>query len=140
CWDGLENHNMVGWNTPGHPHRIYTVAEAEPFYSISISERLDDVEFSSRTIFVKAGASYIFAAGSRPGKAIVGIEGNEGLDEVYANKNIVVNYTADDDAITEIATESRPSAKGIYDLNGRRLNKIVRPGVYIVNGVKTLVK
>ncbi|MCX4330721.1 MAG: beta-N-acetylhexosaminidase [Muribaculaceae bacterium] len=140
CWDGLENHNMVGWNSPGHPHRIYTVAEAEPFYTISISERLDGVEFSSRTIFVKAGASYIFAAGSRPGKAIVGIEGNEGLDEVYANKNIIVNYTADDDAITEIATDSRPSAKGIYDLNGRRLNKIVRPGVYIVNGVKTLVK
>jgi hypothetical protein len=29
---------------------------------------------------------------------------------------------------------------GIYDLKGRQLRSISRPGVYIVNGVKMLVK
>ncbi len=32
------------------------------------------------------------------------------------------------------------SAKGIYDLQGRRLSEITAPGVYIINGEKVLVK
>lgn len=140
CWDGVENLDLVGWTNPGHPIAFYPLVEAEPFYTISISERLDGVEFASRLICVKAGSSYAFAANSRPGKSLVGIEGNENLDKIYAHKQIVVNYVTDNDAISEIAADPTDSPKGIYDLSGRRLNKIVRPGVYVINGVKTLVR
>lgn len=139
CWDGVENLSMVGWNDPGHPHRIYTVDGAEPFYNITITEKLDEQVLSEKTIMVKAGASYMFWANSRPGKDLVNIEGNDGLDEIYAHKHIVVTYTAANDAIDEIAAPTNNSG-AIYDLQGHRLNRISRPGVYIVNGKKVLVK
>ena len=40
--------------------------------------------------------------------------------------------------ISEIISDAMP--EGIYDLNGRRLLKPTAPGIYIVNGKKTLVK
>ncbi len=36
--------------------------------------------------------------------------------------------------------EMRNEKEEIYDLQGRRINKITEPGIYIVNGVKVLVK
>ncbi len=140
CWDGNADLTLVGWDSPGHAIRIYPLAEAEPYFTLTVSEQLDGVEFESRTVLVKAGSGYMFAANSRPGKVLVGIEGNEGLDEIYANKRIVVKYKSDENAINEIAADQTPGIKGIYDLSGRRLSKVGRHGVYIVNGVKTLVK
>lgn len=41
-------------------------------------------------------------------------------------------------SIEEIGAEE--VAKGIYDLTGRRIEQIVKPGVYVVNGKKTVIK
>ncbi|MDE7335944.1 MAG: beta-N-acetylhexosaminidase [Muribaculaceae bacterium] len=139
CWDGEDGLFLVGWYSPGHQIRIYNIDAYTPFYSINIVERLDGVEFASRTIAVKAGQSYMFAADSRPNKYLVNVTGHEDLNNIYSHKNIVVDYSSDA-AIDEVAAEPTSSASGIYDLNGVRLNKIVRPGIYIINGVKTLVK
>ena len=139
CWDGNEDLTLVGWDSPGHQIKIYEIEAYAPYYGINIVERLDGVEISSRSVSVKAGESYKFAANSRPGKALVNVTGHEDLDEIYGHKNIIVDYT-DESGISEVAADQTPSATGIYDLNGRRLNKIVRPGLYIINGVKTLVK
>ena len=139
CLDGEDGLFLVGWYSPGHQLLIYNIDAYTPFYSINIVERLDGVEFASRTIAVKAGQSYMFAADSRPNKYLVNVTGHEDLNNIYSHKNIVVDYSSDA-AIDEVAAEPTSSASGIYDLNGVRLNKIVRPGIYIINGVKTLVK
>ena len=41
-------------------------------------------------------------------------------------------------SIEEIGAEE--VAEGIYDLTGRRIEQIVKPGVYVVNGKKTVIK
>lgn len=42
--------------------------------------------------------------------------------------------------IESIVSENENASKGIYDLSGRRIEKISLPGIYIVNGKKQLVK
>ena len=44
------------------------------------------------------------------------------------------------DGVNGIAADASESANEIYDLQGRKLNTIIQPGVYIVNGEKTYVK
>lgn len=44
--------------------------------------------------------------------------------------------SAQDGIVDIIIDEKRQGVEGIYDLQGRRLNEISRPGIYIVNGVK----
>jgi len=141
CWDGNGDLTLVGWYAPGHQYKLYTVAEAAPFYKVTVTERTDDgTVFATRTALVKAGASYLFAANSRPGKALVSIEGNEGLEEIYANKDIVVTYHAENDAINGITAGPTPGTGEIYDLAGRRLSKVSEPGIYVINGIKTLIR
>ena len=41
--------------------------------------------------------------------------------------------------INEVTTEDA-NVKGIYDLQGRKIDEITKPGLYIVDGVKVLVK
>ena len=41
-------------------------------------------------------------------------------------------------AIEEVETEN--GVEAVYDLQGRRINEITQPGIYVVNGVKVLVK
>ena len=41
--------------------------------------------------------------------------------------------------INEVTTENA-NVKGIYDLQGRKIDEITKPGLYIVDGVKKLVK
>lgn len=142
CWDGNEDLTLVGWDAPGHDIQIYPIDRVSPYFSVTVTEQDQDGEvFSTSQAYVHAGNSYMFAANSRPGKALTSITGNEGLDKIYANKNIIVTYTVDKSGINEIAANPAAGAPGaIYDLNGRLLSKVVRRGIYIVNGVKTIVK
>ena len=141
CWDGNEDLSSVGWTDPGHDHKLYTVAEAYPFFTITIVEKLGEETISEKTVLAKAGASYMFWANSRPGKDLVSIEGNEGLDEIYANKHITVTYAAEGEGSIQAIESAQSAARcTIYDLRGNRLTRITAPGIYIVNGVKTLVK
>ena len=43
-------------------------------------------------------------------------------------------------AIENVEVENADVVKGIFDLTGRRVEEITAPGIYIVNGKKTLVK
>lgn len=42
-------------------------------------------------------------------------------------------------AIEDIEEAATP-VKGIYDLTGRKLDEITKPGIYVIDGKKTLVK
>lgn len=53
--------------------------------------------------------------------------------------DIPVSVKSEQDGIEEI-TAGNSVREGVYDLQGRRLEGKLRPGVYIINGVKTVVK
>lgn len=140
CWDGNDDLRMVGWYDPGHTHKLYTLEEATPYYQITITEKSElGKVLSERTVLVRAGNSFVFTANSRPGKTLLSIEGNDDMNEIYANKQITVTYALDEDGIDPLlpAAES-PASPRIHDLQGRSINRINHPGIYIINGRKTL--
>ena len=53
--------------------------------------------------------------------------------------SLTVTKTGEETAIDEIKGENG-EVKAIYDLTGRRINEIARPGIYIVGGKKVFVK
>ena len=53
--------------------------------------------------------------------------------------SLTITKTGDETGINEVKGENG-KAKVIYDLTGRRVDAITTPGIYIVNGKKTLVK
>ena len=52
---------------------------------------------------------------------------------------VYVEYASGSTAIEDVETET-VGVKVIYDLSGRRVEKITNAGIYIVNGKKILVK
>ncbi len=44
------------------------------------------------------------------------------------------------DAVNEILSAPDACENSVYDLSGRRIARVTKPGIYIVNGVKTFVK
>ena len=76
------------------------------------------------------------------------IEFVEGVNEFYLYglvgrtiylTSLTITKTGEETAINEVKGENG-EAKAIYDLTGRRVNEIAKPGIYIVNGKKVLVK
>jgi hypothetical protein len=53
--------------------------------------------------------------------------------------SLTITKTGDETGINEVKGENG-KVKVIYDLTGRRVDAITAPGIYIVNGKKTLVK
>lgn len=62
-------------------------------------------------------------------------EGGTTLQSSFAFRGIISGTTD----INEVENENK-EAKAIYDLQGRKLNTITEPGLYIINGNKILVK
>ena len=58
--------------------------------------------------------------------------------EGYWKLELAVIKSGDVTSIEEIGAET--VSEGIYDLTGRRIEQIVKPGVYVVNGKKTVIK
>ena len=76
------------------------------------------------------------------------IEFVEGVNEFYLYgmvgrtiylTSLTITKTGEETAIDEVKGENG-KVKTIYDLTGRRVNEIAKPGIYIVNGKKVLVK
>lgn len=53
--------------------------------------------------------------------------------------SLTITKTGEETGISEVKGEN-VKVKAIYDLTGRRIDSITAPGIYIVNGKKTLVK
>lgn len=58
---------------------------------------------------------------------------------IYVTSLTITKVGGEDTSIGEVKGEN-DKAKVIYDLTGRRVDAITAPGIYIVNGKKTLVK
>lgn len=52
--------------------------------------------------------------------------------------DILVNLTAEENAVDAIEADENAGREVIYTIDGRRLNSIAEPGIYIVNGKKVV--
>ena len=140
CWDGLGNGALVGWNDPGHPYQIFKYF-AQPYFKVTIQtvDTEGKVLVPQTETLVKAGDSYTLTTETIEGYSLKSIEGAVGLESIAEHKIIKVVY--EDDSQTGIE-EIRPDRKteGIFDLSGRKLQRISHKGLYIVNGQKMMVK
>ena len=103
------------------------------------------------TNITPAGTAYILANGDN-GVGLYKAELNEGEGTAFqnnANKAYLVvegssealSYGFDFGGTTAIeGVEATAGEKAIYDLTGRKIDAITAPGLYIINGVKTIVE
>ena len=73
-------------------------------------------------------------------KTIFKVKANKAYLEMPSTQASSVGFRFDfaTTAIEEVETEN--GVEAVYDLQGRRINEITQPGIYVVGGVKVLVK
>jgi hypothetical protein len=140
CWDGLASGALVGWNAPGHPYKVFEYF-VEPYYSVLVNEVDTEGKVLGTTKYpVKAGSAFALQASDRAGYVIDKIEGAESLACVESHLKVTVTYMDEKlVGITPIVGDEHTKS-GIYDPSGRRVDRIVHPGVYIISGQKVFVK
>lgn len=138
AWDGQENLNMVGWTAPGHPHTFYEFI-AEPYFKVTVTKvDTDGNKLGSDTsAFVKAGTAYTVDVPEVKKYEAVGISGHESGAPIEENKTITITYQSTESGIAEVESEGK--VKGIYDLQGRKLQQTDH-GLYIIDGKKSIVR
>jgi hypothetical protein len=140
CWDGLASGALVGWNAPGHPYKVYQYF-VEPYFTVLVDEVDTEGRVLASTKYpVKAGSAFALQASDRAGYVIDKIEGAESLACVESHLKVTVTYMDEKlVGITPIVGDEHTKS-GIYDPSGRRVDRIVHPGVYIISGQKVFVK
>lgn len=139
CWDGLASGALVGWNAPGHPYKVYEYF-VEPYYTVLVKEvDTQDNLLGTSKYLVKAGDALTLELTNHPQYNVVKVEGAEGLGCVESHLVVTVLYQHETIVgISPVASDS--AEQGIYDLTGRRINRITQSGVYIIGGEKVYVK
>lgn len=51
-----------------------------------------------------------------------------------------IEESQDPDIVENVTTRPRPAAKGIYTIQGQRVTRITKPGIYIIDGKKKVVR
>lgn len=141
-WDGNENGDMVGWDQGnGHPMKIYHFT-AQPFFMLTMNcVTADGKTLQTVANLHAAGEHYPLIIPVIRGYKVKSIEGNENYQDIIEQHyTMTVTYEPIVDGIDTVVTDAPASRTGIYDLQGRRLQSITQPGIYIVNGKKVLVK
>ena len=144
-WDGIEDGSLVGWNSgTGHPIRISKFI-AQPYFTASLTcTTADGRVLYSTSRFVQAGDALSLPLPTLDGYALESVTGNETLngtaDDFY-DVRAVYAPTQSGIATPVVADDaSSRHARGIYDLQGRRLQRVTTPGVYVINGRKVVVR
>lgn len=140
CWDGLGSGALVGWNDPGHPYKLYEYY-VDPYFEVTVQAvDTEEAELGTTRALVRAGEPYTLTPAAIEGYTLREIQGGEGLTAVGEHLTVKVIYAKDGtDGLTGIAAD-RPGPNRIYDLYGRRLQRIASPGLYIVDGQKVIVR
>ena len=96
-------------------------------------------------------SNYVFSVDNDK-KALLITEGNKylynsnGKGRIYTSKSywkieLIGTEEGTLTSIVDVETEAgKPAIEGIFDLTGRKIEEITKPGIYIINGKKTLVK
>ena len=83
----------------------------------------------------------LFRSPAIDGLFVKTIDADGSTDAVAANIKATIVYTADEaSGIDGIEADGAAVRSGIFDLTGRRISGTPAPGIYIVDGVKTLVR
>ncbi len=137
-WDGVAG-SMTGWHTYGHPYKVFEYY-VQPYFTVTVQAvSTDDTELGSTTALVKAGEGYTLVAPSFEGYTLEKIEGAELTEAVTGHVVVKVIYKAEvPEGIALPTTTAKQNA--IYDLSGRRLQRIAGAGIYIVDGKKIYIK
>lgn len=142
-WDGNESGDLVGWNQgTGHPIRVSTFF-ARPMYEVDVTYIDEETgrALAEKVLLLDAGSAYTLTTPAYDGYTLSKITGNESFDgTVKSNLFINVYYAPTASGITSATTSGASAPKAIYDLQGRRLQGISQPGIYIIGGKKVLVK
>lgn len=136
-WDGNSDGTMAGWTDNGQPYHVYRFA-AVPHYTVTVT----GVTTTGETLYTesyvaKAGEPFAFNATKVADHAVQEITGHEHLDRLAAHTQVTVTYLYNG-AVSTVEADAK--ATGIYDLQGRALRAAERPGIYIINGVKTRIR
>lgn len=142
-WDGTENGNLVGWDSgSGHPIEIYQYF-IQPYFAVKVS-CVDEsgTELKSTTTLLAAGTEWPLVLPSIDGYTLKEAEGAENYNGIINNHlSITATYAESASSVNETINgneSTRPH--GIFDLQGRSLKRVSRPGIYIIDGKKTVVK
>ncbi len=138
-WNGNDGSpaSMTGWDD-AHPYKFFEYY-VQPYFRVAVSfvdETGKNISETQHAI-VKAGEAFMLETPAIEGHSIVRIEGGEQLAAVGEHLTVSVVYKNDASGIESVEAVEKSSA--IYDLGGRRLGGINRPGIYIVGGRKVLV-
>lgn len=137
-WDGVAG-SFTGWHTYGHPYKIYEYY-AQPYFEVTV--RATDTtghELSTASALVKAGEPYTLTVPAIEGYTMQRVENADALEAVAGHVTVDVVYARDTpEGIAPIEGASKHNA--IFDLSGRRLNRISGRGIYIVDGKKVYVR
>ena len=142
-WDGLESGALVGWNGgTGHPIRISTFYALPMYTATVVCKDADGNVLSQSEELLEAGSTYTLVVPTIEGYTMSKVEGNEDFTGTLDKKlSVVVTYTKNvADGIGDISANVSAKQQGIYDLQGRRLQRVQQQGIYIINGKKVLVK
>ncbi len=137
-WDGAEGF-MTGWHTYGHPYRLHRYF-VKPYFSVTVSavSAGEGTILSQQVAIVPAGSAYTLVAPVVEGRELVSVEGPvEQLKSVSGH--LTIRYVYGAPSAVEAVPLASAQHHAVYDLSGRRTTPS-RPGLYIVNGAKVLVK
>lgn len=130
-----------GGGDDGHGHQFFALAElgiggatevitpdaAYPKVTVDMMTAVRDQNDAAATVLGKASSNRVLE------------ETYNALWTVYAALAEAMGVETGIDEIT-VDGAVRPAAQGVYDLQGRRLNRAGKGGIYIIDGQKTLVK
>lgn len=132
---------MVGWNAPGHPIKAFQYF-VQPYFKAQVTCVNEEGQTLQQSETLdKAGATWTLVTPTIEGYDLVSVTGNEDYEgQLDRNLDITVTYKKINTGIETVETSTANVRQGIYDLQGRKLNRIPQPGIYIINGKKVLVK
>ncbi len=137
-WNGNDNHTFTGW-TDGHPFIAYEYYVI-PYFAVN-TKCVDEqgTILQSNSSYLPAGDSYTLNIPVIDSYTKIEVAGGVvGVNIVNDNMNIEITYINNNTNIENIEEEN--ITEGIFDLTGRRIKEITQPGIYIVNGVKQIVR
>ncbi|MBP3512838.1 MAG: beta-N-acetylhexosaminidase [Prevotella sp.] len=138
-WNANSDHTFTGW-TDCDPYLFYSYY-VEPYFTVTCICRAEDgTELQRTSRLLVAGSAYTLEIPAIEGYEYKSAEGDtEGLDDLSANREITLVYAREKgDGI--VSVQAGRAQGELYDLEGRKVARPVKEGVYIRDGRKVVIR